>query len=88
MRDSRSQIHDPLNSQLSYGSKIDSDVETQTYSNHTQPRTSILSSQLPKQHMDYGQEMESDAMNKKTYRPVQTLKGHTSTVNTVAFSPI
>ena len=65
MRNYKSQVHDPLSSQLSYGSKIESDMETQTpYSNHAQPYTSILS-QLREQHMAYSQEAKSNTMDKK-----------------------
>src|SRR5579871_3872044 len=73
----KSQMHDPLSSQLSHSSKLESDMETKIdLSIHTQPRPSILSSQLPEQHTNYRQEAKSDTMDKTWYRPLETLKGH------------
>src|SRR5436305_8836623 len=94
MRNYKSQVYDPLSSQLSCGSEIESNVETQTaYSNHAQPGTSILS-QLPEQHMVYSQEVKSNTMDKKGERGIleehcllQTLEGHPGGVCAVAFSP-
>ena len=94
-RNHKNQVHDPLSIQLSNGSEIELDVETQpAYSNKTQPRTPISLSQLPEEHMAYSQEIYSYTLDKngeqgnmEKYYFLQTLEGHSDYVISMAFSP-
>jgi len=95
MRNYKSQVHDPLSSQLPHGSETESHMATQTASsNQEQSCTSILLSQLPERHMAHNQEVVGNIIDKKGKREIlkeycllQTLEGHKNSVLAVAFSP-